>query len=64
MDPLRDEQFIYEHVLREQGVKTKVTVYAGIPHGATELLPMLSHAKKAVSDYTEGVQWILKQGTK
>lgn len=64
MDPLRDQQLLYEHVLREQGVKTKVTMYAGIPHGATDLLPMLSHAKKAVVDWTEGVEWLLKEGKK
>jgi acetyl esterase/lipase len=64
MDPLRDEEFIYEHVLREQGVKTKVSVFPGIPHGGPDFLPMLSHAKKAVNDFTEGVQWILEQGKK
>jgi acetyl esterase/lipase len=34
MDPLRDEALIYEKVLREDyGVKTKLDVYPGLPHG-------------------------------
>ena len=33
-DPLRDEALIFERILREdEGVKTKVDVYAGQPHG-------------------------------
>jgi acetyl esterase/lipase len=34
LDPLRDEALIYEEVLRtECGVKTRLDVYPGLPHG-------------------------------
>lgn len=34
MDPLRDEALIYATILEEEsGVKTKVDVYSGLPHG-------------------------------
>lgn len=61
MDPLRDDSLIYEHILREEGVPTKVDVYSGHPHSAPDLFPMLPVAGKALEDLKAGVQWILSQ---
>lgn len=33
MDPLRDDAFIYEKRLQEEGIKTKLDIYPGLPHG-------------------------------
>ncbi|KAF2824170.1 alpha/beta-hydrolase, partial [Ophiobolus disseminans] len=57
-DPLRDEALIYEHVLREHGVETKLDVSPGIPHGGPDFLFMHSCAGRAVQDLKRGVEWI------
>lgn len=32
MDPLHSEDLLYESLLKSEGVKTKLTVYPGVPH--------------------------------
>ena len=60
MDPARDETLIYEHILREEaGVPTRLDVYSGLPHGATDFLPMLSKSKQALRDAKNGFEWLL-----
>ncbi|KAG9192581.1 hypothetical protein G6011_11315 [Alternaria panax] len=61
IDPLRDEALVYENVLRDIGVPTKIDVYAGLSHGGPGFFPMLSAAKKAWVDLKEGAEWILEQ---
>ncbi|KAF2798156.1 hypothetical protein K505DRAFT_357779 [Melanomma pulvis-pyrius CBS 109.77] len=61
MDPLRDDSLIYESLLKEGGVATRLDVYSGIPHAGLDLLPMLSQAKKSLRDMKAGVQWLLSQ---
>ena len=40
-DPLRDEALIVERIMREkEGIKTKVDVYPGLPHGKNPLALM------------------------
>jgi acetyl esterase/lipase len=58
-DLLRDEALIYDHVLRENGVNTKVDVYPGIPHGGPDFFPMHSCAERAVRGLKAGVEWIM-----
>jgi acetyl esterase/lipase len=62
-DPLRDEALIYEKVLREdEGIKTKVDVYPGLPHGFWSMFPTIPSSKKFVEESVKGVQWLVEQG--
>ena len=59
-DPLRDEALIFERLLREDlGVKTKVWMYEGMPHGFWSVMPQLESSKKFVRESVEGVGWLL-----
>jgi len=61
-DPLRDEALIYERVLREEeGIKTKVDVYPGLPHGFWSVFSTIPSSKQFVEDSVKGVQWLLEQ---
>ncbi|KAJ6566602.1 Alpha/Beta hydrolase protein [Mycena capillaripes] len=60
MDPLRDEGLLYERLLRERGIATKLDIYPGLPHGFHELLPQLTAVKKWQADLDAGLEWILK----
>ena len=63
MDPLRDEGLIYERELREEcGVKTKLDMYPGLPHGFWSFFPALKSGHKLVDDTLKGVEWLLEQG--
>lgn len=59
LDPLRDEALLYEQVLREENdVKTKLSVYPGLPHGFWSVAPQLQCARDFVDDSVEGVKWL------
>ena len=61
-DPLRDEALIVERQMREkEGIKTKVDVYPGLPHGFHSVVPTLKASEKFVNDTVEGVRWLLEQ---
>lgn len=62
MDPLRDEAFIYEEILREDNrVKTKVDVYPGLPHGFWPYFPEAEFGKNFQQDCIGGMKWLLEQ---
>ncbi|THW18350.1 lipase/esterase [Aureobasidium pullulans] len=59
LDPLRDDGLIYEQILSENGVKTKIDIWAGLPHAHFAFLPFLSGSKKAILDTFLGFGWLL-----
>ncbi|EJD44155.1 lipase/esterase [Auricularia subglabra TFB-10046 SS5] len=61
LDPLRDDALIYERVLREHGVKTRLDVYPGVPHAHNFVFPNLKSSHKAHVDLVKGVAWLLGQ---
>ena len=57
---MRDEALIFERLMREEeGIKTKVDVYPGLPHGFHSIVPSLKSSNKFVGDSVEGVRWLL-----
>ncbi|EON62302.1 hypothetical protein W97_01523 [Coniosporium apollinis CBS 100218] len=64
MDPLRDEGLLYERILREEcGIKTKLDVYPGLPHGFWGFFPHLKSSRAFVQDTMRGMAWLLgKEG--
>lgn len=61
MDPLRDDAFIYEHILRtEYGIKTKIHAYPGLPHSFWSGYPEASFSKDFQKDCVEAMEWLLQ----
>jgi acetyl esterase/lipase len=65
LDPLRDDGIIYERVLREEhGIRTRMDVYPGLPHGHWSFFPMLKASIQARKDQVEGMGWLLNRTPK
>src|SRR6186713_1523232 len=58
-DFVRDTALIYERVLREQGVKTKLRIYPGVPHGFNTMFFQTEIAKQHERDTLDGIRWLL-----
>ena len=63
MDILRDEDLIYEQVLAENDVETKLDLYPGMPHIFWSTFSMFAQSKKAASDFVNGINWLLDESS-
>lgn len=61
MDTLRDDGLIYEKLLRDQGVATRLDVYPGMPHAHWMLWPEHELSIKSNIDTLSGIGWLLGQ---
>ncbi|KAL4244029.1 hypothetical protein ABKN59_010303 [Abortiporus biennis] len=59
-DALQDEGLLYEQILRESGVRTKIDIYPGLPHGGHFHLYDLPISIKYRRDIIEGTKWLLE----
>jgi acetyl esterase/lipase len=59
-DTLRDDGLIYEKLLRDSGVDTRLIAYPGMPHGHWNW-PQHSLSDKAHVDTLSGLGWLLGQ---
>ncbi|KIW12629.1 hypothetical protein PV08_09907 [Exophiala spinifera] len=60
MDPLRDDGIVFERVLREEyGIKTKMNVYPGLPHGHWGFFPFLKASETFRKEQVEGMGFLL-----
>lgn len=62
MDPIRDDALCYEEALQEAGVKTRLYMAPGVPHGFHVAFPRLKSAERFVADTLEGLAWLLREG--
>ncbi|KAH9027052.1 alpha/beta hydrolase fold-domain-containing protein [Lactarius hengduanensis] len=62
LDPLRDDSFLYDRLLREAGGKTFVKVYPGLSHVFHADYPTLKSSEQYQSDIRTGLRWLLDGG--
>ncbi|KAF7597169.1 hypothetical protein BBP40_009508 [Aspergillus hancockii] len=58
-DPRRDDALLFEQLLREEKVNTKLYVYPGLPHGFWTTCPDLEASRSWERDLIEGVKFLL-----
>ncbi|KAJ7650750.1 Alpha/Beta hydrolase protein [Roridomyces roridus] len=62
LDPAKDEGFLYEQLLRRDGVRTKIIAYPGLPHAFRYGFPQLASNSSWEDDLRLGLSWILDGG--
>jgi acetyl esterase/lipase len=63
MDLSRDYALLFEEVLRQEGVKTKIDLFPGLPHGFWALFPKAAFSKDQAKRTDAGLAWLLEVGT-
>jgi acetyl esterase/lipase len=58
-DPRRDEALLFEQLLKEEKMGTKLYIYPGLPHGFWTTCPDLDVSKSWQIDLVEGVRFLL-----
>ncbi|KAH7234706.1 Alpha/Beta hydrolase protein [Fusarium redolens] len=60
IDGLRDESIIYEHILQQENIATRLDLYPGLPHHFWEFFPQLTkQVERRTDDTVEGIKWLL-----
>ena len=59
-DPRRDEALLFEQILKQEGLDTKLDVYPGLPHGFWTTCPDLPVSKDWLERLLNGLRWILE----
>ncbi|CAG7984190.1 unnamed protein product [Penicillium salamii] len=59
MDTLRDDGLIYEKMLRDNGVATRLVAWPGMPHGHWGMFPQHSLSDVAQIDTISTIGWLL-----
>lgn len=62
MDPPRDEALIFDDMLKEAGVSTRLDLYAGLPHCFWLTYKELPQSKAWCNDTLNGFAWLLESG--
>lgn len=64
LDVNRDENILYEELLRKNGVQTRINVYPGLSHVWWSAYPQLDVSKKWAEDTSSGFEWLLEAQSK